>query len=62
MWDGKKSTAQRVFYDALDIIKEKMPDVEPIDVFTQARRERQAGHRGPLASASAAPPTRCRCR
>ena len=36
MHDGKKSTAQGVFYDALDIVKEKMPDVEPIEVFTQA--------------------------
>ncbi len=33
---GEKSTAQRLFYDALDIVKEKMPDVEPIDVFLQA--------------------------
>lgn len=36
MWDGKKSTAQRVFYDALDVIRQKMPNEEPIDVFTQA--------------------------
>jgi small subunit ribosomal protein S7 len=36
MYDGKKSTAQQVFYDALDIIKKKLPDAEPIDVFTQA--------------------------
>ncbi len=36
MYGGKKSTAQQVFYDALDIIKEKLPDEEPIDVFTQA--------------------------
>jgi small subunit ribosomal protein S7 len=36
MWDGKKSTAQGVFYGALDIIKEKMPDAEPVEVFTQA--------------------------
>jgi small subunit ribosomal protein S7 len=36
MHDGKKSTAQRVFYDALDLVKERLPDVEPIDVFTQA--------------------------
>jgi small subunit ribosomal protein S7 len=36
MHDGEKSTAQRVFYNALDIIKEKMPDVDPIDVFQQA--------------------------
>ena len=36
MWSGKKSTAQAVFYGALDIIKDKLPDVEPIAVFTQA--------------------------
>ena len=36
MHDGKKSVAQGVFYDALDIIKEKLPDKEPIEVFTQA--------------------------
>src|SRR5437016_6944049 len=36
MWDGKKATAQRCFYDALDQIKKRMPDVEPIEVFTQA--------------------------
>jgi small subunit ribosomal protein S7 len=36
MWDGKKSTVQNVFYDALEQIRKKIPDVEPIDVFTQA--------------------------
>jgi len=36
MWDGKKSTAQRVFYGALERIGEKIKDVEPIEVFTQA--------------------------
>jgi small subunit ribosomal protein S7 len=36
MWSGKKSVAQKVFYDSLDIIKSKVPDVEPIEVFTQA--------------------------
>jgi small subunit ribosomal protein S7 len=36
MDSGKKSTAQRVFYGALDIIKEKVKDAEPIDVFTRA--------------------------
>ena len=36
MWDGKKSTAQRVFYGALEQIKKRMPDAEPIDVFVQA--------------------------
>ncbi len=36
MSDGKKSTAQSVFYDALDIIKERIPEEEPIEVFNQA--------------------------
>ena len=36
MWDGKKSTAMRVVYDAFDIIKNKMPNDDPLDIFTQA--------------------------
>ena len=36
MHDGKKATAVRVFYNALDQIKKRMPDANPIDVFTQA--------------------------
>ena len=36
MWDGKKTTAQRVFYDALDVVKKRIPDHEPIEVFNQA--------------------------
>lgn len=36
MHDGKKSVAQGVFYDALDIVKEKIKDVDPIEVFTTA--------------------------
>ena len=36
MYDGKKSIALRVFYDAMDRIKERIPEEEPIDVFTQA--------------------------
>jgi len=36
MWDGKKSVAQRVFYDALKVIGKKVGDAEPIDVFIQA--------------------------
>jgi small subunit ribosomal protein S7 len=36
MWSGKKSVSQKVFYDALEIIREKIGDVEPIEVFTQA--------------------------
>ena len=36
MWQGKKTIAQSVFYDALDLIKEKMPSEEPAEVFAQA--------------------------
>ena len=36
MHNGKKSIAQRVFYDAFDEIKKRIPDQEPIDVFSQA--------------------------
>lgn len=36
MHDGKKSIAQKVFYDAMEIIKGKISDSEPIDVFTGA--------------------------
>jgi small subunit ribosomal protein S7 len=36
MYDGKKSTAYKVFYDALEIVEKKIPDVSPIEVFTQA--------------------------
>ncbi len=36
MYDGKKSTARQVFYDALEIVKKKIADTEPIEVFTQA--------------------------
>jgi small subunit ribosomal protein S7 len=36
MHDGKKSTAQKVFYDALEIIRGKISDADPGDVFTQA--------------------------
>jgi small subunit ribosomal protein S7 len=36
MFSGKKSVAQVLFYDALDQIKEKIPDREPIEVFHTA--------------------------
>jgi small subunit ribosomal protein S7 len=36
MWDGKKATATRIFYDAMEQIKKRMPDINPADVFTQA--------------------------
>ncbi len=36
MWDGKKSTAQRVFYDAMEIIGKKISDTQALDVFEKA--------------------------
>ena len=36
MYDGKKSVAMRAFYEALDIVGQKVPEVSPIEVFTQA--------------------------
>ena len=36
MHSGKKATAYKLFYDALDIISKKVPDAPPIDVFNQA--------------------------
>src|SRR5260370_31037695 len=36
MWQGKKATAERVFYGAMDQIKKRMADANPIEVFTQA--------------------------
>ena len=36
MWDGKKNTAQKVFYDAMDIISKKVKDAEPLEVFEKA--------------------------
>jgi len=36
MYGGKKSVARKVFYGALDLIKEKMPNENSPDVFHQA--------------------------
>jgi small subunit ribosomal protein S7 len=36
MHDGKKSVAQKVFYDALEIVRNKVSDAEPIEVFHRA--------------------------
>ena len=36
MWDGKKSTAQRVFYDAMSIVEKKLKDAPPLEVFETA--------------------------
>ncbi len=36
MWGGKKSTAQRVFYDAMNIIGKNVKDAEALEVFEKA--------------------------
>jgi small subunit ribosomal protein S7 len=36
MLDGKKSTAQQIFYDAMKIIGEKVQDAESLEVFEKA--------------------------
>jgi small subunit ribosomal protein S7 len=37
MWDGKKTAASRVFYDAMDEVKRKLGDkVDPLEVFETA--------------------------
>jgi small subunit ribosomal protein S7 len=36
MESGKKSTAQGIFYNAMDIVSEKIKGVEPLEIFTQA--------------------------
>jgi small subunit ribosomal protein S7 len=36
MWGGKKSVATRIFYNALEQIKKRMPDADPIKVFEDA--------------------------
>jgi small subunit ribosomal protein S7 len=38
MWDGKKSTARKVVYDALDLIKEKEKMENPVELFETAIR------------------------
>ena len=36
MHDGKKSTAMRVFYDAMDLILKRLPNESAVDVFSRA--------------------------
>ena len=36
MLDGKKTTAQTLFYDALDTVCAKVEGAEPVEVFTKA--------------------------
>ncbi len=36
MWNGKKAVASRIFYDAMDIIAQRIKDKPPIEVFETA--------------------------
>ncbi len=36
MHDGKKSTAQRVFYEAMEVVEKRLPNENPLDVFNRA--------------------------
>jgi small subunit ribosomal protein S7 len=36
MWDGKKAVAQRVVYEAMEIIGKRMKDAQPLEVFETA--------------------------
>jgi small subunit ribosomal protein S7 len=36
MWQGKKTVAQKVFYDAMDIVGKKMKDVPQLELFETA--------------------------
>lgn len=36
MWDGKKSTATRVMYDAMELIQKRVKDAPPLQVFEEA--------------------------
>ncbi len=36
MWKGKKSTAHKVFYDAMGIISKRIKDTQPLEVFETA--------------------------
>ena len=36
MWDGKKSVAQKIVYDAMDIVVKQVKDVPPLELFETA--------------------------
>ena len=46
MHDGKKSVAQNVFYDALEMVKKRIPDKEPIEV--RSKRVGGAAYQVPM--------------
>lgn len=36
MWDGKKTTARRIFYDALELLGKRTDEDEPLELFLKA--------------------------
>ena len=36
MWDGKKTVAQKIFYDAMEEVTKKVKDVPPLELFETA--------------------------
>src|SRR5438067_2547526 len=36
MWAGKKSVAQKIFYDAMDVASKRMKEVPPLELFETA--------------------------
>ncbi|MBN1819034.1 MAG: 30S ribosomal protein S7 [Sedimentisphaerales bacterium] len=36
MWEGKKNAAQKVFYEAMDIIQKRVKETQPLEVFETA--------------------------
>ena len=36
MWDGKKTVAQMIYYDAMDSVTKKIKDVPPLEIFETA--------------------------
>jgi small subunit ribosomal protein S7 len=36
MWDGKKTVAQKIFYDAMEDVAKKIKDAQPLEVFVGA--------------------------
>jgi len=59
MWEGKKSTAQRVFYGAMDQVAKKTND-DALENFQESHREREAVAGSEDAGAWAARTTRFR--
>ena len=36
MWSGKKTVAQKIFYDAMDTVTKQMKEVQPLELFETA--------------------------